>query len=121
MLFCQFGGPRRRPRRGEPGDPPGTPPSESGPPLENPPDLPPDGPPEGDNSKCRHLTLAATRPLKVLYFDGSSGAKMKDGEMDTQDIVAWGKVSSDRFFDERNRINDLCEWGKKYQLDGFVR
>ncbi|KAG0696714.1 hypothetical protein DFH29DRAFT_879174 [Suillus ampliporus] len=35
-----------------------------------------------------HLTLAATRPLKVLYFDGSSAAKVTDGTMDVQFIVA---------------------------------
>ncbi|KAL0578985.1 hypothetical protein V5O48_003025 [Marasmius crinis-equi] len=70
---------------------------------------------------CWHLTLITARPLKVLYFDGSSAAKMASGSMDTQDIVAWGEVSPDRFFDERSRINDLCAWGKKFDLDGFVR
>ncbi|KAF9244467.1 hypothetical protein BU15DRAFT_31210, partial [Melanogaster broomeanus] len=31
-----------------------------------------------------HLTLATTRPLKVVYFDGGSAAKTKWGSMDTQ-------------------------------------
>ncbi|KAH7928226.1 hypothetical protein BV22DRAFT_1083295 [Leucogyrophana mollusca] len=70
---------------------------------------------------CWHLTLAATRPLKVLYFDGSSSAKMKDGPLDSQDIVAWGELRPDRAYDDYGRIKDLCAWGEQYDLDGFVR
>jgi hypothetical protein len=62
-----------------------------------------------------------TRPLKVLYFDGSSAAKMYGGSMDTQDIVTWGEVKPDWTFSERKRINELCEWGREFGLDGFVR
>ncbi|KAG1727711.1 hypothetical protein EDB19DRAFT_1749232 [Suillus lakei] len=40
------------------------------------------------NGSGWHLTLAATRLLKVLYFDGSSAAKVSDGTMYTQDIIA---------------------------------
>ncbi|KAG2093518.1 uncharacterized protein F5147DRAFT_779321 [Suillus discolor] len=67
------------------------------------------------------LTLATTRPLKVLYFDGSSAAKVAEGTMDTQDIIAWGEVQPKRFFDERSRIEDLCAWGKEFGIDGFAR
>ncbi|THU84205.1 hypothetical protein K435DRAFT_733460 [Dendrothele bispora CBS 962.96] len=45
-----------------------------------------------DESGCWHLTVVTVRALKVLYFDGSSAAEMIDGSMDTQDVVAWGKV-----------------------------
>lgn len=41
--------------------------------------------------------------------------------MDSQDIVAWGKIKPDWTFSERRRIEDLCEWGKMFDLDGFVR
>ncbi|KAG2076636.1 hypothetical protein BDR04DRAFT_1068120 [Suillus decipiens] len=68
-----------------------------------------------------HLTLAATRPLKVLYFDGRSAAKLSEGTMDTQDIVVWGEPRPERFFDERDRIDDLCTWGKEFGIDGFTR
>ena len=68
-----------------------------------------------------HLTLVTTRQLKVLYFDGSSAAKMLGGPLDTQDLVAWGEIRPDRVFQERMRIDDLCEWGKVYGIDGFVR
>ncbi|KAJ7148669.1 hypothetical protein C8R43DRAFT_514042 [Mycena crocata] len=70
---------------------------------------------------CWHLTLIASRPLQVLYFDGSSAAKMRDGPMDTQDVVGWGEILPDRFFDERRRILDLCNWGKPLGIDGYVR
>lgn len=69
---------------------------------------------------CWQLTLSVTRPLKVLYFDGSSAAKMP-GCMDTQDTIVWGQSEPSRIFDERNRIKDLCAWGEKYNLDGFLR
>ncbi|KAJ7449315.1 hypothetical protein FB451DRAFT_1053461 [Mycena latifolia] len=70
---------------------------------------------------CWHLTIITSRPLQVLYFDGSSAAKMRDGPMDTQDVVGWGQVAPDRYFDERNRIIDLCNWGKPLGIDGYVR
>ncbi|KAJ7762140.1 hypothetical protein B0H16DRAFT_1368950 [Mycena metata] len=70
---------------------------------------------------CWHLTLVTSRPLRVLYFDGSSAAKMKDGPMDTQDIVGWGEVLPDRYFEERTRAVDLCNWGKPLGIDGYVR
>ncbi len=70
---------------------------------------------------CWQLTVVATRPLNVLYFDGSSAAKMVDGPMDTQDIVAWGKIIPEWSFNEKRRLEDLCAWGVKLGLDGFVR
>ncbi|KAG2153940.1 hypothetical protein DEU56DRAFT_907406 [Suillus clintonianus] len=73
------------------------------------------------NGSGWHLTLAATRPLKVLYFDGSSAAKLPEGTMDIQDIIIWGEPRPERFFDERDRIEGLCTWGKEFGIDGFAR
>lgn len=70
---------------------------------------------------CWQLTLMTTRPLNILYFDGSSAAKMPGGTMDSQDVVAWGRVRLECLPHEVQRIHDLCKWGKKYHLDGFVR
>lgn len=70
---------------------------------------------------CWQLTLISTRPLNVLYFDGSSAAKMQGGPMDTQDIVAWRKLVPEWMFNEVRRLSDLCAWGQKFGLDGFVR
>lgn len=65
--------------------------------------------------------MVATRDLRLLYFDGSSAAKMPNGTMDSQDLVIWGNIDEYRSYKERERIDTLCEWGKKYGLDGFVR
>jgi hypothetical protein len=70
---------------------------------------------------CWHLTLTTTRPLKVLYFDGSSAANMEGGPMDSQDILLWGEIKPEWTFQERKRIDELCKWGKELGLDGFVR
>ena len=72
-------------------------------------------------SPCYVISMQAKRALRLLYFDGSSAAKMGDGPMESQDIVAWGKPQPDMHFAERQRISALCEWGKPYGLDGFVR
>ena len=70
---------------------------------------------------CWQLTLVTIRPLRVLYFDGSSAAKFPGGSMDSQDILIWGEVKPDWIFEEYKRLSDLCEWGKQYGIDGFVR
>ncbi|KAJ6472864.1 hypothetical protein C8R47DRAFT_1145633 [Mycena vitilis] len=74
---------------------------------------------------CWQLTLVATRPLKVLYFDGSSAANMRDpstsGTLDAQDLIIWGKVDHERWRDERGRITELCAWGRNFGLDAFAR
>ncbi|KZT56781.1 hypothetical protein CALCODRAFT_496931 [Calocera cornea HHB12733] len=68
-----------------------------------------------------HLfTYAATRPLKLLYFDGASAYNLQSGTLDTQDLVIYGNVSTGRW-NPFGRIVDLCEWGKEYEIDGFLR
>ncbi|OJA13599.1 hypothetical protein AZE42_02739 [Rhizopogon vesiculosus] len=68
-----------------------------------------------------HATLAVTRPMKVLYFDGNSAAKVSEGTMDTQDLVAWSEMKPEWFENELQRIQDLCKWGQQNGIDGFVR
>ncbi|KAG2352831.1 hypothetical protein BDR07DRAFT_801102 [Suillus spraguei] len=70
---------------------------------------------------CWHLTLTVTQPMKVLYFDGSSAVNLLEGTMDTQDLVAWSKMKPEWVKNEMQRIMDLCEWGQKYGVNGFVR
>ncbi|KAF9449769.1 hypothetical protein P691DRAFT_702678 [Macrolepiota fuliginosa MF-IS2] len=85
--------------------------------------------PEHANLFCRgteeeggwQLTLMAMRELNVLYFDGSSAAKMKTGTMDSQDLVIWGEVKPEWYFEESKRVKELCVWGAEKGLDGFVR
>ncbi|KAF8734506.1 hypothetical protein RHS02_06813, partial [Rhizoctonia solani] len=69
-----------------------------------------------------HLfTFITTRPLRVVYFDGSSAAKLTSGAADTQNLLAWGHIRNQTFSEERALINDLCEWGKASNIDGYVR
>ncbi|KAI6144187.1 hypothetical protein BKA82DRAFT_4175242 [Pisolithus tinctorius] len=49
---------------------------------------------------CWHLTLVTTRPLKRYH--------------------CVGKVQPDWAYEERDRIEALCEWGREYDVDGFV-
>ena len=63
-----------------------------------------------------------TRSLRLAYFDGSSAAKvLSSGVMDMEDIVIWGEVRPDMTWNETIRIEELCKWGGKFRLDGFVR
>ena len=39
--------------------------------------------------------------------------------MDTQDLIAWGGPGDHN--NEWQRIEDLCQWGKNFGVDGFVR
>jgi len=71
--------------------------------------------------ECWLLTLITTRPLKVLYFDGSSGARTSLGTLDTGDLVAWSEIRPDRKFNDEQKVQDLCAWSKEYGVDGFVR
>ena len=72
--------------------------------------------------KCYLYTYMTTRSLRLVYFDGSSAAKVDpSGAMDTQDIVIWGKIHPDMAGEELIRIRELCKWGEQFQLDGFVR
>ncbi|KAG1731954.1 hypothetical protein EDB19DRAFT_2041668 [Suillus lakei] len=66
---------------------------------------------------CWHLTLTVTRPMKVLYFDGSSAAKLPEGTMDTQDLVAWSEMKPEWLTNEEQRIKDLCKWVKNMAME----
>ncbi|KAJ7479702.1 hypothetical protein FB451DRAFT_1338595 [Mycena latifolia] len=83
------------------------------------------GPPTNETrAGCWQLTFVVARPLKVLYFDGSSAANMKAGDggtLDAQDLLVWGAVDPARWLDERARINGLCAWGREFGIEGYVR
>ncbi|KAL0069445.1 hypothetical protein AAF712_003470 [Marasmius tenuissimus] len=72
--------------------------------------------------ECWHLTLVTTRPLNIIYFDGSSAVKIRGGSMDVQDLLLWGEARDDKAFSEGERLEMLCqEWGRPFGFDGFVR
>ncbi|KAH9003832.1 hypothetical protein EDB86DRAFT_2798484 [Lactarius hatsudake] len=70
---------------------------------------------------CYVFSLQAKRDLRLVYFDGSSAAKIKDGPIDSQDVLLWGRPQPDKCFSEIERIEALCDWGRPFGLDGFVR
>ncbi|KAJ7902722.1 hypothetical protein B0H14DRAFT_1145388 [Mycena olivaceomarginata] len=69
---------------------------------------------------CWLLTVVTTRPLRVLYFDGSSANKMPDGPMDIQDLLIWGAVHPERANPdwEYERLNRLCD---TFGFDAYIR
>ncbi|KAG9313482.1 hypothetical protein JVU11DRAFT_5807 [Chiua virens] len=69
--------------------------------------------------ECRLFTLATTRPLKVVYFDGQSAARVPYGTLDTQDLIILGEPLPET--DDWERAGRLCDWGNDFGLDGFVR
>ena len=70
---------------------------------------------------CYVISLQAKRDLRLVYFDGLSAGKMKDGPLDSQDVILWGRPQPDKYFSEMERIKSLCDWGRPLGLDGFVR
>ncbi|KAF9236706.1 hypothetical protein BU15DRAFT_76666 [Melanogaster broomeanus] len=69
--------------------------------------------------RCWHLTLATTRPLKVVYFDGTSAAKAVRGVIDTQDVITSVITGPHWIVREQQRLKVLCEWGEGFGVDGF--
>ncbi|KAI9435518.1 hypothetical protein H4582DRAFT_654832 [Lactarius indigo] len=70
---------------------------------------------------CYVISLQAKRDLRLLYFDGLSAGKRKDGTLDSQDVLLWGHPRPEKYFSEVERIEGLCDWGRPLGLDGFVR
>lgn len=83
-------------------------------------------------------TYSTTRESKILYFDGGS-AVLVSGGTDAQDVILHGKVPTwdaqlqdDSGDDDGEkgrgpggydytRAKELCEWGGKFGVEGFVR
>ncbi|KAG8997404.1 hypothetical protein FRB94_007681 [Tulasnella sp. JGI-2019a] len=61
------------------------------------------------------------RGLKVLYLDGSSGANMPSGTIDTQVLLTDGELTETGWGKEASNIYRLCDWGERYGIKGFIR
>ncbi|KAM3074110.1 hypothetical protein ACMFMG_003068 [Clarireedia jacksonii] len=136
-----------RPRGGPPpGKGPGGGPG-GGPPSGHPPDgprHPPDdneeglgfGPPEKHGKNFNHESkdwngdshgylhqYRASRPLsKLLYIDGMSAGKTSMGTLDSTDYIIRNLSSASTApNDDRIRAADLCEIGKQWGIEGFLR
>ncbi|KAJ7810361.1 hypothetical protein B0H14DRAFT_2607410 [Mycena olivaceomarginata] len=59
--------------------------------------------------------------VEGAVFDGSNAATIRgEGSMDAKDLLIWGKIDPHRWPDERGRINDICAWGKEFEIGGYV-
>ncbi|KAI0415329.1 hypothetical protein F5X98DRAFT_365278 [Xylaria grammica] len=70
-------------------------------------------------------TLASTRPLRVLYFDGQSATLTETGTLDSQMAILGGEVPSvpayNHIYDENQRALELCALVDDLGIDGVVR
>lgn len=70
----------------------------------------------------RLFTFFTNRPLRILYFDDSSAAKLSTGASDnTQGLLAKGWVGNNTAVDDWKRLVKFCEIGEKVGIDGYVR
>ncbi|TPX18285.1 uncharacterized protein E0L32_002794 [Thyridium curvatum] len=65
-------------------------------------------------------TYRVTRPQRMLYIDGMSGAKSPLGTLDSQDELLRNRTGSGGF-DEWPRAGALCDLARAWELDGVVR
>ncbi|KAI1338250.1 hypothetical protein F5Y15DRAFT_136527 [Xylariaceae sp. FL0016] len=76
---------------------------------------------EPDEPRHGYLHIyESTRPLRVLYIDGTAAGKTNMGTLDTQDYLLTGKPDRTGFGDWE-RAQDLCELAETWDIDGFIR
>ncbi|KAF8262597.1 hypothetical protein EI94DRAFT_671627 [Lactarius quietus] len=73
------------------------------------------------SGSCYVISLQTKRDLRLVYFDGSSAVQMKDGPLDSQHVIVWGRPRPDKSYLYWEHIKVLCDWGRPLGLDGFVR
>ncbi|KAI1127110.1 hypothetical protein F5Y10DRAFT_293108 [Nemania abortiva] len=70
-------------------------------------------------------TLATTRPLHVIYFDGQSATLTETGTLDSQMAILGGDVppipTYNHIYDENQRALGLCALVDELGIDGVVR
>lgn len=88
----------------------------------------PEGFPSKDEGSRKMMTFRATRDLnRFIYFDGASAAKSNTGEMDTQQLLSDVAASrldlppDDSHRQETVYAANICQWGKQFGLDGYIR
>lgn len=68
-------------------------------------------------SNAHMLTLASKRALKVIDLDGLSAHLSPD----TQEIIMFGEIKNDTTTSIPQIAVNLCAWGAKNGIDGFIR
>lgn len=70
------------------------------------------------------LTYRATRPARILYFDGMSAAR-GPGWLDSQHMFIFGMSPNGSkdiaWWDDYGRAAKLCDWATSRHVEGFVR
>ncbi|KAJ7184230.1 hypothetical protein C8R46DRAFT_1063352 [Mycena filopes] len=70
------------------------------------------------------ITYRTTRPANIIYFDGMSAA-WGPGWLDSQHMFLYGtskNASKDlSWWDDYARAENLCDWAKSRNVEGFVR
>lgn len=69
-------------------------------------------------------TYRAARPLKLVYIDGMAAAKGALGTLDSQDYILndWDpKRPPGGMGGELRRAQNLCDLGKQWDVDGWIR
>ncbi|KAI1158176.1 hypothetical protein F5B18DRAFT_665389 [Nemania serpens] len=70
-------------------------------------------------------TLASTRPLRVVYFDGQSATLTETGALDSQMAILGRQVPEiptySHIYDEDQRALELCDLVNDLGIDGVVR
>ncbi|KAJ7366152.1 hypothetical protein DFH08DRAFT_1002783 [Mycena albidolilacea] len=88
----------------------------------------------GDNELRRLLFPNGLQSIQNTHFHfvgfgteatrtrGAGSYNLRDaGTLEAQDLLVWGKFDPERWVDERERIDDLCAWGKDFNIDGYLR
>ncbi|MBW0496029.1 hypothetical protein O181_035744 [Austropuccinia psidii MF-1] len=73
------------------------------------------------------FTYLAKRPLRVIYFDGNSGALRPTGWLDSQYLLFYSEIptpegsSSPELMDDYSRAKEMCEQSQQWGFEGVVR
>jgi hypothetical protein len=63
-----------------------------------------------------------TRRLsRLLYIDGVSAGKTNLGTLDSQDIILRNFTGKPSWRGEKERAEDLCDLGRRWNIEGFIR
>lgn len=77
-----------------------------------------------DHDPYLHV-MRTTRPMKILYIDGSSAVLSASGTLDLQSVMLGRNISTQRsdpsIYDEKVRRHELCSWLTGLNIEGLVR
>ncbi|KAK0663419.1 hypothetical protein QBC41DRAFT_26005 [Cercophora samala] len=75
---------------------------------------------EDEDSEGHLQIYRTTKPVRLLYLDGTSAANSEMGTLDLQDFVLRGKRNAE-IWDEFGRATSLCDIVTSWGLQGVIR